>query len=213
MRSPGTIRRSGRADYSTAARICQFAASRSPMLPRGASASRGLCDCFFGDCSWRSVPWPRRLSCLVALLGLRDRCSGRRFLRRLAILRQLFQLRFEFGLPCRDLFHQFSVALSRNAASSSMLRRIQIDFCHAGLLFPLATGKVHVPQEAAGLIHRDVASPRRRCGFAHAGDVSCTPRRCALRTGITILQRDIPIRAPISIANARGTRLEKKGWA
>jgi hypothetical protein len=42
-----------------------------------------------------------------------------------------------------------------------------------------------------------------RCGFAHADDVG-------LHTGITILQRDIPIRAPISIANAPGTRLEKK---
>jgi hypothetical protein len=42
-----------------------------------------------------------------------------------------------------------------------------------------------------------------RCGFAHADDVG-------LHTGITILQRDIPIGAPISITNARGTRLEKK---
>jgi hypothetical protein len=56
----------------------------------------------------------------------------------------------------------------------------------------VTTEKVHGPQEAGGLVHRDVAS------------------MCLAHAGITILRRDIPIHAPISIINAPGTRLEKR---
>src|SRR5258708_34526569 len=43
----------------------------------------------------------------VALLGPRDRRCLRRFLCRLAVVGQFFQLSLELGPPSRDLFHQF----------------------------------------------------------------------------------------------------------
>src|ERR1700738_3889187 len=42
----------------------------------------------------------------VALLRLCDRSRGRRFFRRLAVLRQSFHFSFQLGLPRRDLFRQ-----------------------------------------------------------------------------------------------------------
>ena len=126
MRSRRIIRKFGRADYSTASRIAtlQRAGAMAPALeaPQSIRPPR------------RPAPWPRRSSSRRSSWPWRPE-RGWRFLRRLAVLRQLFQLGFEFGLPRRDLFQPVCRSRSRASGEFFDAQRIQIDLCHAGLPF------------------------------------------------------------------------------
>src|SRR3984893_2710174 len=66
-----------------------------------------------------------------------------------------------------------SAALSRNAATSSMLSESRSIFAMQASCSLVATGQVHGPQEAGGLIHRDVASHTRRCALHTPESQSC----------------------------------------
>ncbi len=73
--------------------------------------------------------------------------AGLGFLRQLVVLRQLFQLGFEFGPPRGDLFQPICQSRCRaSAASSSMLSESRSIFAMPASRFLLATGKARRPQ-------------------------------------------------------------------
>jgi hypothetical protein len=125
---------------------------------------------------------------LVVLPDFGDRSCRLRFSRRLAVLGQLFQFGFEFGLPCRDLLRQFFSCVVAQACEFLDAQRFQIDFCHAGLPFSFG--------------YREGAQA------TSTTPILSTANTCANRM-ITILQRPVPIRAPIRFANGDGKRIKK----
>src|ERR1700722_13841974 len=179
----GIIRKSGRAGYSTAARI---APSMSGSWNR--ACVRRWCSGRLGDRFLRLVGL-----LVVALPDLGDRRRHRlRFSRRFAVLGQLFQFGLELGLSCRDLFRQFFSCGVVQACEFLDAQRFQIDLCHAGL--PFAFG------------YREGAQA------TSTTPILSTANACANRT-ITILQRPVPIRAPIPSANGAWDKIQEKGWA
>src|ERR1700704_3353562 len=75
-----------------------------------------------------------RLARFFGLLDLGDG-SGFRFLHRLAVLRELFQLRFEFGAARGDFLEQLVGGVLAQAGEFFDAQRVQIDFCHWNLPF------------------------------------------------------------------------------
>src|SRR3981189_2478467 len=92
---------------------------------------------------------------LAALFCLHDRSRGERFFPRLAVLGQSFQLSLHSACRTATFSINLSIALSRSAASSSMLSESRSIFAMQAPVSLWLPGRCIGHKDGAGLIHRE----------------------------------------------------------